>query len=306
MIYKRVIFVVSVCLVCALAAAIYFSFSNNEPNQTGPVGVVVDLTPSPTPVVPAVVTPAAPQFVADVPVPEGFEGFDDLSSRERVALVTEYMENSRLPDDIEKYFIHKIQDKSLSKLVRNNMAESLVIQAEPIPGLADIYLSIVQDENESKDYRLYSIQHFAMSLPTASNRHEAETALENLVLKSADEDFGTRAMLMVDYIEQEGEYKMEGLDSVISDRIEDESLTDSTRISLFALIGLRKLDEHLELVRSEVHKASPIRRAAIAALGQIGDRSDIPLLRELASSPNMGVSLAAKGAIKRLESSIQE
>ncbi len=294
--------------VLAVFVLTYISHTGSE--QVADPLASVRPDPSPvvveTPVAVVTPTPATSPTQPAPEVPEGFDGFDDMEAHERVALVTPYMQNSRLPEDIKAFFKYNLTNKNLTKLTRNNMAESLIVQSEPIPGLADLFLSIVNDDSESKDYRLYSIQHLAMSLPTATNRTDAEKALESLVLDSTDEDFSTRAILMVDYTEHNGGYRMDGLDKVIGERIADATLSDSTRLSLFALVGSRGLKEHVDLVRIEVGKQSSTRRAAIAALGHIGDRSDIPLLEELASSSDLGVSLAAKGAVKRLESKTEK
>ena len=85
----------------------------------------------------------------------------------------------------------------------------------------------------------------------------------------------------------------------------DPAISDETRTALFQVCGTLGVRGALPTARAIAGRnpAPVLRASAIAAVGMLGDASDLPLLKRLAASGDVRVSRPAAAAMDRIRKS---
>jgi hypothetical protein len=233
-------------------------------------------------------------------VPVDHDGFVDWDLGKQVDRVTEDLMNPNLPTEVILLYRELLKDSRLGDLVRNNMAEALHNQDEKSPYLHEVLIAGIDNEDERLSWRVAAVQHLAKTYPYTAEPHKVLHKLEDLG-DTGKEPLGSQAMVMLDGLEQSGQIKAANINLAIRKRLEDPSYEMASRVSALTLVGRRGMKEEIDLVRRLAAKESTVQSAAIAALGKIGDRSDIPLIARFTNANNDLLASAAKSALKNIE-----
>jgi len=236
-----------------------------------------------------------------------FEGFDQLAPMEQRGFIASTQSNYDLPKGDAQFLVSLIGDKSLSETTRNNIANILVAQNRKDPKLYKTLLAMVDDEAESPLWRDYALQHLATTYSFASDPKTIESKLRSIVGASNGSIAGT-ALILLDDLESDGHIKVPELEQWAVEKLENSKSALPTRTSALALLGKRFSEKHVELVRQYAaqDKTPSLKRVAIAALGNIGQKEDLAIVQGNLKNPDKSVAMAAKGAEKKLRHRVEQ
>lgn len=190
-----------------------------------------------------------------------------------------------------------------------------------VPGLSDVLLEMAAN-NPSKVLRLYAMQHLSLWFPRESDgekRRQMVELLESISQEARDETAGCAVLMLADMRREEigigtldvpnevNGIDWKRVDQVIADAsqqlVGEKAARADVRISAIhtcvdrkdgtALPAMRQIAEDVKLV-------SPLRKAAIYAIGQLGNSEDLTLLASLPQDDG-NLSLAVLPAQKELE-----
>jgi len=234
-------------------------------------------------------------------IPKELAGFKQWSESKRVKVVTEMMRDPNLSDGVKGFFKRSLHDKSLSPLVRNNMANALNTQERKDPGLYKEFLAIVDDRSENEVWRAYSIQFLGETFSYCADRKAVESKLFSLS-ESGEGNLDAQAMVTLGYLEREGNVKLDKrFDDRIVEALKDPNTPEGMRMTVLGIVGQRGDKRQVDLVRQCASQPSASQRVAVATLGLIGDQSDIARIEPLLQSKDPLVRNAAMQAVKRLK-----
>jgi hypothetical protein len=322
--------------VAGLAAwAILSDSSQPTPTSPAPAKVVEAPTPEPvaaTPTPPSVPVDKTPQIIEAKPVafdtavrfqtlPDGkvvgepssytrqevlswrLKEFHDWMPAKQEQVVTNLMKDPSLDAEELAFFKNELFNKELSEVTRNNMANALIGQGKKDPTLHTVFLQMIDDPTESPIWRDYSLQFLATTLPYSSEPEVVVAKLKEVALRGHGRIQGT-AVVQLAFHEAKGRLVLgEGFSKQTANALLDEEVDLTAKTSLLAVIGERKDVQNLEVARqfAAQDEVASLKRTAIAALGSIGDQSDLPLLESALQHKNRAVQMAAQGALKRLK-----
>jgi hypothetical protein len=250
---------------------------------------------------PAPVAVVAPPAAPAEKLPKGWEDFRKLREIGQLNRVTAAMENRTLPADLLAFFEQEIFNRQHWDVTRNNMANALVWQETPNPRLHELFATMLADETESPVWRDYCLQFLSECLKSSSDPE----AIKAILARYAQGKDGLAGTAIVNIGLQEGAGRIKP-DETFSQQLEaqltDPEVVTPTKLSILGMIGKRHDVRLLPLVRSyAVSTNDSLRRTAMATLGLIGTRDDLPLLQPGLTNRNRAVQMAAKGAIARIE-----
>ncbi len=234
-------------------------------------------------------------------LPKGWEDFRKLREIGQLNRVTAAMENRTLPADLLAFFEKEIFNRQHWDVTRNNMANALVWQESPNPRLHELFAKMLADETESPVWRDYCLQFLSECMKSSSDPE----AIKSLLARYAQGKDGLAGTAIVNIGLQEGAGRIKP-DETFSQQLEaqltDPEVVIPTKLSILGMIGKRHDVRLLPLVRSyATHTNDSLRRTAMATLGLIGTRDDLPLLQPGLTNRNRAVQMAAKGAMARIE-----
>ena len=186
----------------------------------------------------------------------------------------------------------------------NSILNALRIQEAP-EGFADFLIETASQRGDQV-LGLYALQHLAMWLPQETNpdKQQAIKDLFTELMRVPGEPMAGTAVLMASDLEQQ---KMEGFESSAIEQaalrlVSDRKTPQDVRVSALHTCTDRHLtavlDEarHIAMDKSEV---STVRKAAIHAIGRMGQEVDLPRLEEL-SKESRHLAAAAMPATQRI------
>jgi hypothetical protein len=244
-------------------------------------------------------TGSAGTTVGDLLAMREFSRFFEWTKDQQVQAVTAAMKNPKLPEEVVDFFKTALRDHRLGRLVRNNMASALHNQEKKTPFLHEVFIASIDDKDDLTDWRLYSIQHLAFTYSYTAEPHVVLRKLEDLA-DAGEEPYGTQAMVMLDDLEHSGQIRLAGINQAIERRLKDPGYDKAAKMSALTLVGRRGLRELVDTVRRYAAEQSEVQRTAIAALGRIGDKTDVPLLERLANDNNELLASSAKSALESI------
>ncbi len=192
---------------------------------------------------------------------------------------------------------------------RVNVILNLLRQQSEVPGLAD-YLLTTADKNPSRVLRLYALQHISLWYAKATEEAEKQrmiSLLETLATREEEETAGCAVPMLSD-LQREG--MKQGAPVIDDERIAKAShhlvanttAPQDVRISaIHACVD--RMDAaplpELRKIAADDSLVSTLRKAAICAIGQLGDEEDLKLLESLPQADG-NLSMAVNPARKAL------
>lgn len=218
----------------------------------------------------------------------------NLSARERQSLY------AYLRDPRDEPSLHPGQNFAL----KNDILNVLRVQTTPPPELTDHLLALRRDESQPLVMRDYALQHlapwYAQAVPA---QREAIVAELHAAAAATSQSYAGTAFLGLNRIQQEnpGAHLPPFTDQVI-DLVEEGSadlLARITAVQLTGELGLQEAHESIRRLAADAAQPPPLRIAAVAALGKLGVRDDVPLLTQIAAARDDRLKRAATSALPR-------
>lgn len=251
---------------------------------------------------PAGMSGAPTKYTPAVPESERLQDFHDLSPAEQLDLATGLMRNHDLSAQDTEFIKSELCNRSLDNVIRNNLANALIGQNNPDPDLHHVFLPMIDDPTESPVWRDYSLQFLSSTLAFTSQPELVIEKLKEVANHGRGNIQGT-ALVHLFLHERKGRIQLEDkFAQVVSQSLEAEDVSEATKLSLLAIIAERNDRQHLAQVRkyARQNESAALKRVAIAALGRIGDRTDLFLIEEGLQHKNRSVQKAAKSAKQKL------
>ena len=217
----------------------------------------------------------------------------DLNSEELRAFYGYLLTPARNPDDREQ-----------ENWLRNEMLDKLVTQQKPPAGMADALVAIYQDKDQDVVMRDYAIQH--MNPAYAQANTDEKESLRQALWQATDETdgsiAGTALLALNDLSQNNTEFEKNKITEVALKLAGNEQCGELARITAVQICGradaTQAVPQVLELAQSA--GSIPLRISAIAALGDLGDRSVETFLQQIAAGNEERLKPAAESALKRL------
>ena len=233
--------------------------------------------------------------------PSELAGYYEMTPEQQLDAITRIQHDSRMSPQLIAFLGIAIKDKTRSLVVRNNMANCLILQRPPNPHLDRLFLDMVDDTSESLDWREYAVQHLASTVACTDEPDVVIAKLRDL-LQHGQGSIPATVMVHLDRLEGEGQVRLDS--SFVSDlvaHLNSPATSLSSRMTIIGLLGKRQERSCLPLIRAYAVDSQPsLRRVAIAALGHIGDVSDRPLIEKARNDADALVVAAATSALGRL------
>lgn len=240
-----------------------------------------------------------------IPEPPALTGFRSWSRQAQLNAITAIESNPRLDDQVVAFLGYELAaDRSLDDITRNNIANALLIQSQAFTTLPETLIHMVNDRNESSTWRAYALQHLATAFERVNGGDQQILKALQSAMADPDNSVACTAMIQLNRLERDKFLKLDPdyAQTVIS-RLRSKGNDDPVvGISIIPLLGERREKAALPEIRPLAQDSDPhVRRVAIAALGRMGDVTDLALMRRSLDDGNELVEMAARGAIARLE-----
>jgi len=211
------------------------------------------------------------------------------------------------------YFLHRrVSEDSLQPLefnaVKNDIVNRLMAQKAKPVDLNMHLVAMYHDQESDYVWRDYCIQFLAPGYANAWSDEEKALIIDTLWKASKESGKGVAgtALISLSALAASGAVSKEDVSGRAYELLVDArnaNVARSTALQVCANLGNRKaLTAAREIIASE--KDVPLKMSAIAAVGVLGGRDDIALLRPLAESPDNRLRTAAGAALKKLDSSV--
>jgi hypothetical protein len=199
---------------------------------------------------------------------------------------------------------HTGEDRVQENWLRNEMMDKLVTQQNPPAGLTDMLVAVYQDKNQDVVMRDYAIQH--MNPAYAQAGAEEKSSLQQVLWQATGETdssiAGTALLALNNLAQDNAEFDKEKITETALKLAGDEQCGELARITAVQICGQTGATQAAPLVLQLAQSAGsiPLRITAIAALGDLGDRSVETFLQQIAAGNEDRLKPAAESALKRL------
>lgn len=234
--------------------------------------------------------------------PDNISEWNSWDDEKKQAFVTFCEHNRELTPEVISFFKQEVRNKSLGVVTRNNMANCLVGQEKSDGELAPVFEEMLLDETDNQQWRDYSLQFLAMSLPWSSDPSRYAETLWNQALSGKGTLSGT-ALLHLSYLSEQGVSPLPAeYNARIIECVKDSRIEISTRMTAISIVGREKIFEAADEVRKVAQLAPEpaVKRAAIAALGELSQANDLALVRSHVEDPDPLIAAAAKSAEQKI------
>lgn len=208
-------------------------------------------------------------------------------------------------------------DQQVSQVLKNELMDALCTLQPPPPGLRELLTQIYQNPGEDEVLRDYAVQHLAAfyrqmssaaGLDATFQAAELQSTRQTLweALSQTDTSLAGTALLGLSQLAQS---RWPGVDA---DQISAAALKlaqndragELTRITAFQVCANLKAQDALPAIQYAAQNGQtvPVQISAIAALGALGDASQIPLLNSLLQDGNDRLRLPAQHALSQIAS----
>jgi hypothetical protein len=227
----------------------------------------------------------------------------------------------RLPDDDLKSLYDFLRQPGLadgqqpSQVLKNELMDALCELQPPPQGLRDLLTQIYQNTSQDLVLRDYAVQHLAafyrqmssaVGMDGQMQANELQQTRQTLLdaLNQTDSSIAGTALLGLSQLAQA---HWPGLNpDQISDAAlklaGDASVGELSKITAFQVCASLNTKDAVPLVQYAAEKGQtvPVQISAIAALGALGDASQIPLLNSLIQGDNDRLRLPAQHALSQI------
>lgn len=243
-----------------------------------------------------------------MPPPPELHDFYQKTPEQRLDAVTDLQSNPALSREVTDFLSEVIRDKGHDEVTRNNMANCLLGQTRPDPYLHRMFLAMIDDPSESYQWREYCVQHLARTVPTSAEPQRVIKKLEEL-MGNGEKGIPGTALLHLYRLEEKGSLRLD--DAYISRLIallRNPKADILTRITAIGVLAERGEKSALPMIRELAQGSdSSLKRVALAALGPLGDQTDESLLRqEVNRNGKDGTAEAAAGALEVMKKKLNE
>lgn len=231
---------------------------------------------------------------------------------ERVRLIHRLPSNLT-PEQLERcraFLESPLAGQPLSDLefngLKNELVFALLRQREGLTELAELLVRMSRAEETDATWRDYCVQFLGKCYPrindTKSRESMADALWEALKNQRGGRGAGSAARQLMTLGRTFPEFPPEKVSAASLEALLDPTCSEETKTALLQVCGILGERSALPAARTIAGlDSSPVLRAsAIAAIGMLGDASDLPLLERLAVSGDMRVSIPACSTIDRI------
>jgi LmbE family N-acetylglucosaminyl deacetylase len=225
------------------------------------------------------------------------------------------------PDDVDALSVfldfrhsdHPELSSASFEALKNDALVVLLNQKELPEGLGDQLVKMFKDEKHSKRWRDYSLQYFSAYYDAIRTTESSEAAtITNayaVALDSRTEKFSGTALMALERLSREHEEfnRVEVGDKAVKIVLASDTCNDS-RITALRVCAMMNREEILPQARilAQTGETMPVRLAAIATVGDLGDESDLEYLQSLAASDDKRLQRISQTASKSLRERIND
>lgn len=196
------------------------------------------------------------------------------------------------------------QDRQQENWLRNDMMDKLVEGRELPAGLAGVLVSIYQDPAQDIVMRDYAIQHMNPAYERASSDEKAilQQTLWQAVEQTESSIAGTALLALRDLAQDHSEFDPNKLGEVALKLAGDDRTGELSRITALQICGRMGINQAAPLMLQLAQKTGsvPLKIAAIAALGDVGNDEARHYLRQLAVKSEPRLLPALETALKKM------
>jgi hypothetical protein len=237
---------------------------------------------------------------------------DSSSYGERVALV------HRLPGNLSagqlvrcrEFLEHSLAGQSLPDLefngLKNEVVFALMRQREGLVELSEVLVRMALSPETDETWRDYCVQFLGKCYPKVTDELSREAMSEVLweVLRTcrSGRAAGSAARQLMMLSRSFSEFPAERVASASLEALQDSGCSEESQTALLQVCGTLGERGALSIARSIAERTTiPVLRAsAIAAIGMLGDDSDLGVLQRLAASGDARVAVPARAAMERI------
>ena len=190
--------------------------------------------------------------------------------------------------------------------LKNELVFALLRQREGLTELAELLVRVSRALETDATWRDYCVQFLGKCYPRindAKSREAMADALwEALKTQRRGRAAGSAARQLMTLGRTFPEFPPEKVSAASLEALLDPTCSEETKTALLQVCGILGERAALPAARTiaELDSSPVLRASAIAAIGMLGDASDLPLLERLAVSGDMRVSIPACSAIDRI------
>ena len=231
---------------------------------------------------------------------------------ERVRLIHRLPSNLT-PEQLERcraFLESPLAGQPLSDLefngLKNELVFALLRQREGLTELAELLVRMSRSGETDATWRDYCVQFLGKCYPrindTKSRESMADALWEALKNQRGGRGAGSAACQLMTLGRTFPEFPPEKVSAASLEALLDPTCSEETKTALLQVCGILGERAALPAARTiaELDSSPVLRASAIAAIGMLGDASDLPLLERLAVSGDMRVSIPACSAIDRI------
>lgn len=200
-----------------------------------------------------------------------------------------------------------VRDSELRTL-KNNVADALIGQNKPEPGLVDSFISLASDSAQDAAWREYILQKLPelglrFNAPEIRNRvadflREKTESLEYIFAGTAIislQRLGTQDPGLV------GPVEIAHRSTVILDEPRQTTASKLAALQVLSASDKEAGVERAKRVLQDDTKPIMLKVSALATLGEMGDRQDLPMLKRYEQSPDYRLRTAARAGLLKIE-----
>lgn len=251
------------------------------------------------PAVPTAARASGVPQVAETPAPPettSARAWDGWSPEHRHDVLSDWLGQLSLGDAERSLLMRVVSDRAYDELTRNRAVDVLVAQDRPAEGLAVMLMHQAEDPDESVKWRDYAVQQVAQ---VSRRAIDIETAVRFLYRMAEDRRsvYAGTAQLALVQLSMASRITLDRtFDDAVLALAMDAEAVDAAHITALMLAGERRLRGILPLARTWTgpDQTVAIRRAALRAVGFLGDASDDGLFQDAMASDHPLVAAAAR------------
>lgn len=249
--------------------------------------------------------------------PKSWEEFWNTSQVERLNSATKYMDRQDIGPELYAFFKAEVFNRHHWDVTRNNMANALIGargkgNKHPDPELHEVFILMLDDENEDLLWRDYCLQFLSETLSFTSDPERVKSVIAKH--SKRDSSIAGTAMIHMAHQEQYGDTPLnDEFNRQLAEQLEKPDVHIETKMAIVCVMGKRRDIKRLPIIRKYAgqNDSAVLKRVAIAAIGTIAadpatrdaiTSEDERLVKAALKHKNGAVCMAAESALKKLKS----
>lgn len=202
--------------------------------------------------------------------------------------------------------------RQMGQVLKNQLLDALCLQRPPLPDLADTVVQMYRDPRQNVVLRDYAVQHMVPLYESLAETPSSEAtdaaqqmmreALQDALSETGSSIAGTALLGMARLSMANSGFDQFTVSSVALSLAQDATVSELVQISSAQVCARLQVRDALPAFIEKIKTAqnTPIQLAAIAALGDLGGRSEEEFLSQLGMSGRDRFKPAIDGALARL------